>query len=315
MKNVAGKPKKIIRNVSELPSWYSLSKYQGLSSFDAAGWYEVLLQREQHFFWFNFQGVEKYKSDRYDGKNPFYEALIQSRNDPLSFLTEDTQILLIGGGRLDALRYDKEYFSTFSHAISPLTIRRLYQNELRLKESTRTRIRKWIDHIFGDFGNIKMTDKHKAECKWALSFIDDPIFEAFKKQGGDSYYHDRIRGHDLVQIDLTVPDKILIEQFTDYLRQVRRKNPEIKPANTFKYPEYQKWIEYGLLPYLDLKLWEIENDVSIPHRVFADAISPEGSMGEEMIRKTTKKIADQVMDRGYIDFLATIAAQEIAEKI
>lgn len=307
--------KKIIRNVNDLPDWYALEKYHAADSLDAAGWYEILLQRWNHFFWFDRNGPEKYKRDRHDRKNYYYDALLQSRIDPLSLLTDAVQIALIGGGQLEALKYDKKDFSTFSHAISPLTIRRLYQKEHRLKKPTRTRIRAWFDSMFDDFVSIELTDEYKAECKWALSFIDDPIFEAFEKEGEEMDWLDQSRGHDCVYVDLTVPDKILIQQFTDYVRQVRRRYPDIKPAKPYKAPEYKKWIEYGLLPYLDLKLWEIENNVSIPYRVLADAIFTDGNMGEEMIRKTTKKMADQVMSKRYIDFLATMAAQEIAEKI
>jgi hypothetical protein len=307
--------KRIIRNIKDLPDWFTLGKYRAAEGLDAAGWYEILLQRWNHFFWLDRDGPEEYASDRHEGKNYYYDALLQSRNDPLSLLTDDVQILLIGGGRLQALKYDKKDFSTFSHAISPFTIRRLYQLEHRLKKPTRTRIRAWCDDLFDKLGEAELTEDFKAECKWALSFIDAPIFEAFEKEGKERSWPDQRRGHDCVYVDLTVPDKILIQQFTDYLRQVRRRYPDIKPANPYKTPEYKKWLEYGLLPYLDLKLWEIENNVSIPHRVLADAIFPEGNKGEEMIRKTTKKIADQVMKDDYIDFLAIIAAQEIAEKI
>lgn len=307
--------KKIIRNVKDLPDWFALEKYRAADNLDAAGWYEILLQRWNHFFWFFIDGPEKYKKDRDYGQNYYYDALLQSRKDPLSLLTDDVQIALIGGGPLQALKYNKRDFSTFSHAISPLTIRRLYQQERRLKKPTRTRIRAWFDRIYDDFGNFEMTVQYEAECEWAKSFIDDPIFEAFEKEGEERGWRDPWRDHDFVEIDLTVPDKILIQQFTDYLRQVRKKYPNVKPAKPYKRPEYKKWVEYGLLPYLDLKLWEIENNFSIPYRVLADAIFPDGDMGEEMIRKTTKKIADQVMDKDYINFMATIAAQEIAEKI
>jgi hypothetical protein len=308
--------KRIIRNVNELPEWYDLGKYEAASSLDAASWYELVLQRWNHFYWFDFHGAEKYKRAYPNGENPFYAALLQLRENPLSLLVDDTQIHLIGGGQLDALKYDKDYFSTFSYAIKPLTIRRMYQNENRLKRSVIVRIRKWADQLFGDFLNIEMTDEYKAECKWALSFIDDPIFEAFEKQGEEQepYGFDVWRSRDFVEIDLSVPDKILIQQFNDYLRHVRKKYPYIKKAPKFKYPEYQKWIDYGVLPYLDLKLWANEEGVSIPYRVMTDAIFSNGDKGEEMVRKTTTKIADMLMKKEYNDFLATIAAHEIAEK-
>ena len=111
-----------------------------------------------------------------------------------------------------------------------------------------------------------------------------------------------------------MPDKILIQQFEDYLKHVRQKYPFVKEGNKYKYPEYQKWVDYSVLPYLDLKLWAEEEGCSIPYRVMADAIFPDGDKGEEMVRKTTKKIADMLINDEYVDFLATIAAHEIAEE-
>ena len=228
--------KKIIRNVSELPEWYDLEKYQNALSLNAASWYELISQRHQHFFWLDYNHGKKYENAYPDGDNPYYAALLQLRDDPLSLLEDDMQIMLIGGGQLSALKYDKDNFSTFSYAIKPLTIRRLYQNENRLKRPVIERIRKCVDQLFGDFLNTEMTDEYKAECKWALSFIDDPIFEAFAKQGEeqDWYGYNTWRSRDFVEIDLSVPDKILIQQFEDYLKHVRQKYPFVKEGNKYK---------------------------------------------------------------------------------
>lgn len=306
---------KIIRNVSELPTWYNLDKYQDAPSLDAASWYELILQRWTHFYWFEERGPEWYRSKYLgDGINPRYSALLQSRDSPLYLLTDGLQIVVIGGGQLEALKYDINNFSTLSRAVAPLTFRRLYRIEQGLKVSTRKRIRKWMDRFFNDFVNIELTDQFKAECEWANSFINDPISDVFEKQRDEIGPIQRPRDPDVVQIDLSVPDKILIQQFTDYLRHVRQKYPDIIKANKYKYPEYQKWIDYAVLPYLDLKLWAEEEGCSIPNRVMADAIFPDGEKGEEMVRKTTKKIADTLMKTEYVGFLATIAAHEIAEK-
>jgi hypothetical protein len=306
---------RIIRSVKDLPDWYDLNNYQNSLSLDSSSWYDLLLQRWNHFFWFEHSGVEKYKKRFLDNdEDPFYSALLQSRKYPLSLLTDNLQISLIGGGQLEALKYDQSDFATFSHAIKPLTIRRMYQQENKLKKSTRDRIRKWFDTMFGDNFFTQFTDEYKAECKWALSFVDDPIFEAFENQGKDKEYYSEERHYDLVEIDLSLSDKILIKQFSDYLRGVRYAYPDIKKPHKHKYPEYKKWVDYGVLPFLDLELWAIENYCSIPNRVMADAIFPSGEKGEEMVRKTTKKISRVLMEKEYIDFLATIVANDITEK-
>lgn len=295
--------KKIIRNVNDLPDWFSLKKYQGAINLTAGCWYDLLVQRWSHNYYFDHFGLEKYKNYPL-----LYSALLTLRETPLDLMTDGHLIYFMGGGKLAALKFDPNDFARSAHAISPLTVRQIYQNERRMDDKTRTRIRRFMDQIF-EFNSDNQPSK--KDLKWARSFIDDPIFEGLKKIGSD----ERTRSYDLVKVDLSVPDKILIEQFSDYLRQVRKTNPDIKPAKPYKAPEYKKWIEYGVLPYLDLKMWEKENNTSIPYRVMADAIFPAGSMGEEMIRKTTKKMADQVMEADFIDFLAVIAAQEIAEKI
>jgi hypothetical protein len=306
--------KRIIRNINELPEWYSLKKYHGIALLDAAKWYDILLQRWTHKFFFERDGIKKYTTYTMDnGENPFLLALQASRENPLSLLEDDLQIIVIGGGLLQELKYDPEDFAVSSYAVSPLTIRRLYQIENRLKKETRFKIRKWMDSVFGFFGED--FDKiPQEEHEWAKSFIDDPIFEALEKHGEEDNIYETGRDYDLVRIDLTVPDKILIQQFADYLYYVRKKYPNVKKAHKYKYPEYQKWIDYAVLPYIDLKLWAYEENCSIPHRVMADAIFPDGEKGEEMVRKTTQKIADMLMGKEYVDFLATIAAHEIAEK-
>ncbi|PZP53573.1 MAG: hypothetical protein DI586_10865 [Micavibrio aeruginosavorus] len=305
MASKADAGKKIIRDTKELPDWFDLIKYQKAENLDAAAWYELFLQRWSLTFYYG------YGPARVTGLGGGFEKVLeQLRSDPLHLLIDDIQIMWIGGGQLDALKCAPKMFSQFSHGISPLTIRRLYQMESRLKADSRNKIRNWIDCIF-DHSNRRFEDISSSEHEWARSFIDDPIFDGLKKEGDDQRLD---RSSDIVEINLALPDKILIEQFTGYLQRLRKEYPETKPASTFKYPEYKKWIEYSVLPYLDLKYWEMEQNVSIPYRVMADAIFPDGGLGEEMIRKTTKKIANQVMQKEYIDFLATIAAQEIAEK-
>jgi hypothetical protein len=45
----------------------------------------------------------------------------------------------------------------------------------------------------------------------------------------------------------------------------------------------------------------------------ADAIFPPGEGGEEIVRKTTSKIAKELMADGNLKFLAALASQRIVE--
>lgn len=292
--------KTIVRNKGELPKWFNIKKYAAAKDLTAENWYDLLVQRWSHNYYY-----DRFASEKYTKHEVLYPALINLRENPLKSLTDDQHIMFIGGGKLLALKYNPKDFVHFAHALSPLTIRQLYQIEGSLEP--KSRIREYMDKILELNGDAWPSEK---EHEWALSFIDEPIFDALKKLGDSK----KSRSHDFIKIDLSVPDKILIEQFADYLRQLRKRNPDIKPAKPYKAPEFKKLAEYGVLPYLDLKFWEKENNASIPYRVLADALFPTGNIGEEMIRKTTKKFSEQVIEADYIDFLATIAAQEITER-
>ena len=46
----------------------------------------------------------------------------------------------------------------------------------------------------------------------------------------------------------------------------------------------------------------------------ADAIFPQGEGGEEVVRKTTKPLAESVLGKGFLEKLEAIAAHEKAER-
>ena len=60
-----------------------------------------------------------------------------------------------------------------------------------------------------------------------------------------------------------------------------------------------EWCNCGLLQYLDLSIWSIEEDRSITNKALAHGIFPNNyDKGEENIRTTTKKHASNILDEG-----------------
>ena len=85
------------------------------------------------------------------------------------------------------------------------------------------------------------------------------------------------------------------------------KPPVPEDSAQFRTPDYREWARVGILQYLDLKAWEKQAEVTIPNRVMADAIFPHGEGGEEVVRKTTAKLADEVLRGGRVlDILASM---------
>lgn len=300
--------KRIIRSVNDLPDWYDLKKYEILQSLKVRDWYQLLLQRYSHIiFYKSSKGATHRKGEH------MRLSLDALRRSPTKFQDDPTHGFIIAGGQFGAFVEDPHEVARFTLGIQPLTIRRLYQTERRLKDRSRLRLRKILDMFYDDFSSITVDRAFKTDAKWATSFIDDPIIQAIEKQGkkNEDLY---LKQKELVEINLALPDKILIQQFSQYLKYAREMQPQTRQASNFKHPELKKWVEYSVLPYIDLKFWATENNVSIPNRVIADAIFSDGEKGEEMVRKTTKKIADMLMSSEYINFLPTIMAQDYLEK-
>lgn len=108
----------------------------------------------------------------------------------------------------------------------------------------------------------------------------------------------------VVRVDLGATDAALKKAFEAWLVQARADLP--RPTN----PIYSKWARYGLLPYLDLKIWEEGTGNNIPDRVMSSALSRNGfDAGESNIRKTLAPLADGLMqDLSALQALAAIEA-------
>lgn len=305
-----GTDNKILRHARNLPDWYDLKKYEGLKYLNSAAWYELLLQRHAHLIYLEINGIEFYGKD----KNIILDTLIASRNNPLYLLNDDEEIFLFGGGKLDALKNDINSFNDMSFGIAPITLMRLFQIESWYDEEIKLRLRKWVDQLLKGKIGVGKGFKSEEETNFIKSFIHEPISSSLKKHGstsmGDISLELSKRGAQFVEIDFRLPDQALLQQFKQHLSDYRQKFPDSSESGNYKYPDFNKWIDFGILPFLDLKIWQLQTSKKIPYRVLADAIYPTGEKGEEMVRKTTQKIAKTVMSFQYLDFFSTIVAQE-----
>jgi hypothetical protein len=114
-----------------------------------------------------------------------------------------------------------------------------------------------------------------------------------------------------VTVDLGATDSVILESFRLWLKDARSSRPEIKTSRNK--PAYGNWARYGLLPYLDLWLWEKETGDNIPDKVISSALSRNGyDAGEGNVRKTVGKWARDLMQD--LSALHALAAIETAEQ-
>jgi hypothetical protein len=294
---------KKIKAESELPEWYNQEKYKGFKNASPAIWYKAIAQRTAHLFF-----IQALTRPTYLSRKSLYPNLLKLRKDPFFIPQDKDDLMILGGVNLWALEKKPSKFSKFIFAITPITLRSLYQKERFLKDDLRLKMRKYTDSLYDNPENSEIDNAVLCE-----KYIDEPLFDVLKTQGDFKKNRQHVpymRTRDVVDIDFSLPNKILIEQFEKYLIQTRENYPDIIRPSSHKRPSYIHWYNYGLIQYLDLKIWEHENNFEITNRIMADAIFINTDLDAETVRKTTRKIANQITQNGYLDFLARLIAED-----
>ena len=285
---------KRIKHISALPGWYSLEKYNKAENLDAAGWYEQLSVRADMSVM--IEGRQGQTGEPPGISRQTAQALALMRATPIIDLAGDGLLhTLFHGGALAEL---KTRDPLYTPGVRLITVRNHYMTERSIQKEKRTHARSFFNQ-FDDRGSLKPLE-YKAR-EW----MDQPI--------------DWISGGSGVcvntQVNLLLPDKVLITQFKQFLKDRRNalQRAGASIENRQK-PDFAAWRRFGVLPYLDLRMWEHEAGIKLSNRVMADAIFPPGEGGEEVVRKTTAKLAHLLLARKHLETLAAIAAQEITER-
>ena len=107
-----------------------------------------------------------------------------------------------------------------------------------------------------------------------------------------------------LMIDLRFPNRVLRQHFEIYLRRLRRRGGGRPKEASTKLPDFKKWGNNGLLPCIDLLLWEKDVGGRISNGLLAKALGPRGQVDSVMIRKTIRPWAEALLSPKAYDFLA-----------
>lgn len=284
---------KKVRRAIDLPSWFDLKKYSQAAPLDAGGWYEQLIVRK----W-----LSKMMDWRDEDEKPLgdsdLEILSFVRSTPIVDVTATLKMRVwFYDGVMHELRTEKPIYSL---GVRLSTVRDFYLFEQRIEPAKReyahSFFAQWKDRDW-----LNGSDEVKFPC---TDWIDEPI-DAISN-ASDSTLN--------MLVDLGLPDKVLIEQFKTLLQSLRK--PRTQAGCDFaptRRLNFSDWVRFGVLPFIDLKIWERETGSKIPNRVMADAIFPAGEGGEEVVRKTTSKIAKELLADESLKLLAAAAGQKITE--
>lgn len=200
----------------------------------------------------------------------------------------------------------KEFYER--HKGNPVAMKALENQRVSaalLQASRQTPILDIAEPLHGGISIEDFLDKPSAGVSYASP-------EDIKRHGGETNFvrHTQISNEVMANIDLDVPERLLIESFTAFIRQAKTRGfASTHEGDRFRTPNFKEWVRVGLLPYLDLALWGIEEDVTIPNRVYCNAIFPYADEGEDVIRKTTAPLAQQTLDGFFLKILATLPSQ------
>ena len=285
----AGRPKK---GSTGLPDWFDIEKYRPSRSFGAMGWYEQLVFRSRLFE--NYDWCLKNADKNFERLSKAFDMV---RENPIitwqrveeakaHVVTKETQHENPVLGKITAR---SGYFITdpvIGHSISPLQ-----GPGVKLLTT-------------GNRGNIEPKNYGEKGTTGKITFHED----------GTSDFHEPPLswwGQPVIAIDLAIKDEILIREMRDLLRDLRKthKSPEIP---FMKNSDFLKWYNSGVLPYLDLLLWE-----KTGHDFTASAFIKELSQildnpisSESAVIKSAQSYAKKLLDERTLRTLEAQAARE-----
>lgn len=279
---MARKPNEV-RLDNELPKWFDIRKYDASKDLDANGWHQHLSIRRTLL---RIVGSDGWKIAHQDGLNERY----------LRFVSD-----------LEALRKTPVFDSSFREKlgwplctslkkISPesgirqLNVADFYWAEKAILEKKRDYARKVFSMADDSESLCDAINRVPEDDAWG----QNPLLDVLSAGGNRAF----------IEVNFQLPEKMLLDQFKTLVQRAQRtmnESPKIR---------YEHWVEYGVLPYLDLKIWEQETGKHIVNSVKTRAIFKKGGGDEEVIRKTTSKLASeaQLLGDENLKELAAIAA-------
>lgn len=102
------------------------------------------------------------------------------------------------------------------------------------------------------------------------------------------------------------PNHIIFKELENLLIKIRQK---IKIKDSYKViskKDLLNWASYKILPYMDLKIWELYNGVKITNSVMCSALYTKGEYGEDTLRKSVEPLRLRVLNQIFFDTLENI---------
>ena len=282
---MAFKPRKL-QSIAELPVWFLQADYKKAKGLDALGWYYQLQARV--YIAYTLTWPETESEVRGYGERD-HERWLLGRD------------LMLELKRCPVFDHKSEGFQKFLG----------YTSLLDPPSSGVT-----ISYI-GDISEF-LIRLNTEERDSLLESLTGEIGVSTSSQTRPVGYSPELYPNLLLKVDLDVPLAELIRAFELLVVDLKRENksPDIRKQR-YRGIRFEEWVRLGILPYLDLKAWELEEGVTVPLPIMmesifkdlSDDISPEN---EDTLRKTTAKLVTQIFNGNILKILSAQALAETA---
>ena len=261
------------RGSKTLPGWFDINNYLAAVHFGAKEAYRQLYQRQY------LMGLLKVRNENTPVLSDFFAEAFAQNIKSMRGPIEDTNISAIfGADGYEAYLADKK------RGVDLLTFRHLLDHARNIP-GCHQQPEKWF---------VGMTESI-SETSNASTTVDSPLFI----NGGQSMTHEK---YAMARFNRNLPHKQLIDDFKTLLSEFPEEQLHYKP-------NFKDWARYGLFPYLDLKIWEMETGDHFPHKVMASAIRTGYVSNTKQLTDTLIPLADRLMNDG-LDRLLEMAATE-----
>lgn len=271
-----------IKKPEWLPDWFDIKNYDSVASMGLLEWGEALNLR----IWLN----------RLVGKGKTTDEKLKIEN----FITEE--IISMATNPDVGFDYGSKGFEPMQQTVSPLSIGMIGMV--------------WGDITLGGnaakFKSILENPKAQENSELAQEYLklSASVYDEFLKERYDesyaqsreweeqrSYYGRKLNGLSFAQVDISAPDKQLLEDFKTWLKDTRELVGLSSKPQTFTPADMASWHEKRVLPYIDLTTWAKLKNINITQQQIGIVLFPDdfNISLDSRIRRTVKPLAEELM--------------------
>ncbi len=269
--------RKLIKTTDNLPPIFDITKYADMDKLSAFEWFfliqsrfllHILLEDGLSFF------IGSDKLTDVEEQEVMSLAISSHLNNPLSL------DLFIDYTKSNNEKINIEISSSdhYSFMSKHLPVNELYEDE---------------------FQSIQRMLKHSGVKLKSLG-DDKPTYPIIDLL--NSHFGFNVSQYDYpITINPYYPDHVILEEFKKILVVIRGKLGFNDRNKSLSKKDLLNWASYKLLPYMDLKILELAENIKITNAVICSVLYQKGEYGEDTLRKSVEPIRKRILEETVFD--------------